>query len=145
MKMIKDERLQIQNLKNIRIAFMVQTVGILAILLYEVITKGIMEAKDNPLWLLFILTSVVLGWLNLKISVDVYDDAKEQKKPGPYYRVVILSALIGIILALLAKFGPDHSDNSEALLVGSVVFVCFLIPFSFVHYMMKKRSEENDI
>lgn len=80
MKKIKDERLQIQHLKNIRIAFIVQTIGIFAILLYEMLTEGVMEATDNPLWLLFILTMVVLGWLNLKISVDEYDNAKEQKR-----------------------------------------------------------------
>lgn len=40
MKKIKDERLIIQNLKNIRIAFIVQTIGISAILIYEVVTKG---------------------------------------------------------------------------------------------------------
>lgn len=145
MKKIKDERLQIQHLKNIRIAFIVQTIGIFAILLYEMLTEGVMEATDNPLWLLFILTMVVLGWLNLKISVDEYDNAKEQKRPGGYYRVVILSALIGTILALLAKFGPDSSSNSEAFIIGSVVFVCFLIPFSFVYSIIKKRSEDNDI
>jgi len=145
MKKIKDERLQMQNLKNIRIAFIVQTIGIFAILLYEAITEGVMEAADNPLWLVFMLTVAVLSWLNLKISVDVYDNANEQKKPRPYYRIVILSALVGAVLAFLAKFGPDHSNNSQALLVGSVVFVCFLIPFSFVHYLQKKRLEDDDV
>lgn len=145
MKKIKDERLQMQNLKNIRIAFIVQTIGIFAILLYEVITKGIMEAKNNPLWFVFTLTVVVFTWLNLKINVDVYDNAHHQKKPGPYYRIVILTALVGTVFALLAKFGPDHSSNSEALLAGSVVFVCFLIPFSFVYYLRKKRLEDNDV
>lgn len=58
---MKDERLQIQSLKNIRIAFIVQTAGIFAILLYDMIKEGVMEARNNPLWLLFILTMVVLG------------------------------------------------------------------------------------
>lgn len=145
MKVIKDERLQVQNLKNIRIAFVVQSVAILAILLYEIITDGVMEATSNPLWMVFLLTIVVLSWLNLGVSVDVYDSTREQKKPGPYYRVFILSVLVGFIMALFAKFGPDSSSNSGALLVGSVVFVCFLIPFSFAHYIIKKRSEEDDI
>ncbi|MCY8758128.1 hypothetical protein [Bacillus haynesii] len=142
---MKDERLQIQSLKNIRIAFIFQTAGIFAILLYDMIKEGVMEARNNPLWLLFILTMVVLGWLNLKISVDMYDNAKEQKKPVPYYRIVIFSVLIGTIMALLAKFGPDHSDNIEAFIIGSVGFICFLIPFSFVAYIIRKRSKDDDI
>lgn len=144
MKKIKDERLQMQNLKNIRIAFIVQTIGIFVILLYKMITDGVMAATDNPLWLVFMLTIVVLGWLNLKVSVDEYDNAKEQKNPYPYYRIVIISALVGIVLAFLAKFGPDSSNNSEALLVGTIVFVCFLIPFSFVYYLLKNRSENGE-
>ena len=75
MKKIKDERLIIQNLKNIRIAFIVQTIGISAILIYEVVTKGPTEAIENPLWLVFMLTMVVFLWLHLKISIDVYDPA----------------------------------------------------------------------
>lgn len=145
MKKIKDERLILKNLKNIRIAFIVQTIGIVIILIYEGVTEGISKIIDNPLWLVFMLTMTVFLWLNLKISVDVYDDAKEQKKPGPYYRIVILSALVGTVLALLAKFGPDGSNTSEALIVGIVVFVCFLIPFSFVYYLRKKRSEDVDL
>ncbi|WP_163970359.1 DUF6773 family protein [Oceanobacillus halotolerans] len=142
MKKVKDERLQLQNLKNIRIAFAVQTIGILGILLYEAIVDGVQAATDNPLWFVFMITMVVLMWLNLRISVDVYDDAKEQKKPGSFYRYVIISALVGLVIALLAKLGQDSSSNSEAFIVGAVVFMAFLIPFSFVHYLRKKRYED---
>ncbi|WP_430786964.1 hypothetical protein VBD025_15200 [Virgibacillus flavescens] len=144
MKRIKDERLQIQSLKNIRIAFILQTLGIIVILLYEMITEGVLEATNNPLWFVFLITTVALSWLNLKISVDVYENATEKKMPGPYYRAVILSALIGITLALLAKFGPDKSSNSDALIVGGVVFICFLMPYTFVYYVRKKRLDDND-
>ncbi|WP_244535659.1 hypothetical protein [Lentibacillus halodurans] len=58
----------LQNLKNIRIAFMVQSVGIIAILLYDVITKGLSTMTDNPLWFVFMVTVIVLTWLNLRIS-----------------------------------------------------------------------------
>lgn len=145
MKKIKDERLKMLNLKNIRIAFIVQTIGIIAILLYQMITEGVMETTDNPLWLVFILTMVLLGWLNLNISVDMYDNAREKKKPGPYYRIVIMSAVVSTIFTLLAKFGPDNSNNIEAILAGCVVFVCFIIPFSIAHYIIKKRSFDDDL
>ncbi|MDD4402309.1 MAG: hypothetical protein PHI24_10650 [Desulfitobacteriaceae bacterium] len=145
MKKIKDERLIIQNLKNIRIAFIVQTIGISAILIYEVVTKGPTEAIENPLWLVFMLTMVVFLWLHLKISIDVYDDAEKQKKPTPYHLMAIISALIGVIVALVAKLGPYKSSNIEALIVWGIAFVCFLIPSTFVCYLLKKHSEDRDI
>ncbi|SFA84412.1 hypothetical protein SAMN04488072_102272 [Lentibacillus halodurans] len=47
---------------------MVQSVGIIAILLYDVITKGLSTMTDNPLWFVFMVTVIVLTWLNLRIS-----------------------------------------------------------------------------
>ncbi|MGG0718571.1 hypothetical protein ABE096_13395 [Robertmurraya massiliosenegalensis] len=144
MKIIKDERLQLQNLKNIRIAFIVQTVGVLAILLYETVTEGFTAAKENPVWLVFMLSAVVLGWLNLTISVDEYDDANPPKKLAPYYQVVIIPLVVGAVVTLLALYGPDKSSFSEAILIGAVVFVCFLATFTFVYFLRKKRAKDRE-
>lgn len=145
MRKIKDERLIIQNLKNIRIAFLVQTVGILVILAYELIQNGAHAMFNQPLWLVLIITLTVLLWLQLRISVDVYENVHGNKKPGSYYRIILLSLGVGIVLALFTRFGPDQSSNIEALITGSVVFVCFLIPFTVVYYLRRKRAEDNDI
>lgn len=144
MKIIKDERLQLQNSKNIRIAFIIQTVGILAILLYDTVTQGYTAAKENPVWLVFMLSAVVLGWLNLRISVDEYDDANHPKKPAPYYQVVIIPLVVGLVVTLLALYGPDKSRFSEALLIGAIVFICFLATFTFVYFLRKKRTEDEE-
>jgi len=141
MKKIKDERLMMQNLKNIRIAFTVQTLGIVAILVYIGITEDIREVFNHPLWLVLMITMVVLGWLSIRISVDVYDHTNAKKKPGPYYRIIILSGVVGTAIGLLAKFGPDKSSHMEAFKVGIVVFICFLSTFTFAYYLRKKRSE----
>ncbi|TDQ37664.1 hypothetical protein [Aureibacillus halotolerans] len=142
MKKIKDERLLLQNLKNIRMAFLVQSVGIVAILLYEVITNGLQSTTDNPLWVLFILTGLVLTSLNLKISVDMEDTAAKRKAP-PYYWIVILAGLLGLAVALLTKYTAGGSGTSDAVIIGLVVFFCFLIPYSAIHYLRKKRAEED--
>lgn len=143
MKKIKDERLKIQNLKNIRVAFLVQTIGIIAILLYDVITEGLSEATKNPLWFVLIITVVVLNFLNISVSIDVYDGAEKPKKPGTYYRTVIIIALVGFVVGLLQQF---YSGNiRDAIIVGGVVFICFLVPFTFAHYLRKKRSEDRNI
>lgn len=47
---IKDERLQLKNLKNIRIVYIVQTIGMILILGYDFINEGISGMTDNPLW-----------------------------------------------------------------------------------------------
>ncbi|SET74071.1 hypothetical protein SAMN05421676_107145 [Salinibacillus kushneri] len=142
MKKIKDERLILQNLKNIRIAFLVQSAGIVAILLYETISKGFSEVSDNPLWFVFILTGVILSWLNLRISVDM-DDKSGKKAPGPYYPKVVIAAVVGMVSALLVKFGPDGGSTRNAIIIGIVLFVCFLASYSFVHYLRKKRSDHD--
>ncbi|WP_261311138.1 restriction endonuclease subunit S [Streptococcus agalactiae] len=59
MKKIKDERLKLQNLQNLRIVFMVQTLGILAILGYEFIRFGFDKVISDPLWLVFLITGIV--------------------------------------------------------------------------------------
>lgn len=145
MKRINDERLLLQNLKNVRIAFIVQTLGIIAFLFYEGVTNGVRAVVAHPLWLVFIITMVVFQWLNLEVSLDVYDSVSKEKKPLPYYLTVIASAIIGIAVALFARFGPDSSGNRDAALVGGVVFLCILVPFSYAYYRQKIRKEEHDI
>ncbi|WP_051086231.1 hypothetical protein [Heyndrickxia acidiproducens] len=54
---MKDERLLLLTLKNIPIAFGIQTLGIIAILVYNGIKYGFWSAHNNPLWLVFIGTS----------------------------------------------------------------------------------------
>ena len=143
MKKIKDERLIIRNLKNIRVAFLVQSIGILAILVYDVFKEGLSEATKNPLWFVFIITVVVLSFLNINVSIDAYDDVENPIKPWPYYRTVIITAIIGFVLGLLQQFYGGNIRNS--IIVGGVVFICFLVPSSLLHYLRKKRSKDQRI
>ncbi|MFB6589336.1 hypothetical protein ACFCVQ_27730 [Bacillus thuringiensis] len=62
------EKLVLRNPQNIRILFFVQTIGILFILGYDLIYEGFEHMRDNPLWMLFIITSVVLAYLSMSIS-----------------------------------------------------------------------------
>ena len=142
MKIIKDERLIIQNLRNIRIAFVFQTLCILGILIYDGISKGFTKVTDNPLWLVFIVTSVILGYLNLSISVDEYE-THNGKKQGPYYKNVILSMGVGVIFSVITILTPEGTIR-DAVIIGGVMFLCFLVPFTVVYYLRKKRSDENN-
>src|SRR5690625_7816433 len=91
MKKITDERLILQDLKSIRVAFIVQTIGIIGILIYQVISnilvnrdvaEGIMAFSKNPLWMLLLLVGIVLNYQNLMIANDIED---KKTNPGPYY------------------------------------------------------------
>lgn len=144
LKKIKDERLILQNLKNIRIAFIVQSLGIIGILIYEGITKGFRAATGNPLWLVLLLTNTVLIGLGLRISIAM-DEETSIKKQGPYYRIVIITALVGIIVGLLIKFGSKGTDTSIAIAMGVIIFVSLLISYSILYYLRKRWSEDDDL
>jgi len=142
-KKIKDERLVLRNLKDIRIAFVIQTIGIIAILVYTGVTDGVRAIMNHPLWIVFMITVIVLSFLSMRISVDMEDHEDKQKKPKPYYWTVILSIVIGAVVGLLTRFGPDHGSTRDALIMGSVIFICFLMSFTIAHYLRKKRYEDH--
>ncbi|WP_066254131.1 branched-chain amino acid ABC transporter substrate-binding protein [Neobacillus drentensis] len=142
MKIIRDERLVIQNLRNIRIAFVFQTLCILGILIYDGISQGITHVTDNPLWLVFIGTSVIIGYLNLRISVDEYETHND-KKQGPYYKNVFISFVVGVIFSVITILTPEGTVR-DAVIIGGVMFGCFLFSFSVVYYLRKRRYDEND-
>ena len=80
MKKIKDERLILKNLKNIRIAYIIQTVGILGILGYDLVTKGLDGMRENPLWLVFMITTVISAYLSMSISADHESNENPRKR-----------------------------------------------------------------
>lgn len=77
MKKIKDERLILQMLKNIRIVFLFQYIGVVGILGYIGFTEGIDQITKSPLWLLCMFTSILLAYLQLSVSIDVEEGEKE--------------------------------------------------------------------
>ncbi|WP_419893170.1 hypothetical protein [Oceanobacillus kimchii] len=112
-------------------------------IIYDVITLGFTEATKSPLWILFIITVAVFNFMNIGVSIDIYDDTKKPKKPFPYYQTVIIIAFIGIIaIGLIQLF--YSGKLSDAIIVGSVIFICFLVPFTYAYYLRKKRSEQLD-
>jgi len=89
---IKDERLLLKNLQNLRIAYILQTLGIIGILGYDLITKGIDGMRENPLWFVFILTTVVSAFLSMNISVE-YESQKRSPKKGFLISLVVLTLI----------------------------------------------------
>lgn len=143
MKKIKDERLILKTLKNVRIAFLFQSLGIIGILGYIGFTEGMDQITKSPLWLLFILTSIVLSYLQLSVSIDVEGGEKDIKLT-PYYKIILRSLIVGTIIAIIYIIFSPERPLFEAILTGSIFFICFLISYSISYFIKKRRLQDND-
>lgn len=124
MKKIRDERLILKNLKNVRIAYIVQTVGILGILGYDFLTKGLEGMRQNPLWMVFMITIIVFTYLSMGISVDHESDEKSPKK-GTIISLIVLMA-IATIIGIAVNF-TDGFGIMDGFIMGGIIFMCGLI------------------
>ncbi|NBJ69826.1 MULTISPECIES: hypothetical protein [Clostridia] len=106
---MNDERLRLKNLKHISIVFFIQTVGILATIIYDGVTKGIDAATSSPVWFVFIISMIVLSLLNLSISIDTYEVF--MKKPKPYHLILLLATVIELLFGLAGKFLPGGGNS----------------------------------
>ena len=138
MKRITDERLILKNLQNIKIAYIVQTVGILCILGYELFQGGLEQMRTNPLWHIFILTSVVSAYLSMSVSVEHEKENRNPKK-SLGISIVVLTAIV-MIVTYLTSITPGYGWG-EGVLLGVIVFICGIIP---VYYVYRLRMKEED-
>ncbi len=143
MKKIKDERLILQTLKNIRIVFIFQYIGVIGILGYIGFTEGIDQITKSPLWLLFMLTSILLAYLQLSVSIDV-EEGKKEIKLTPYYKLVLRSLIVGTIMIIIYIIFSPERPLFEALLTGSVFFICFLVSYSISYFIKKRRLQDEE-
>ena len=105
------------------------------------------QITKSPLWLLFILTSIVLSYLQLSVSIDVEESEKEIKLT-PYYKIVLHSLIVGIVMAIIYIIFSPERPLFEAILTGGILFICFLGSYSIsyfiksVVYKMPMNKEE---
>lgn len=140
MKKITDERLVLQNLKNIRIAYIIQTVGILGILGYDLVTKGLDGMRENPLWLVFMVATAISVYLSMSISVDHESNKMNPKKS------LSISLLVLILISTLVGFFVARTDGFtiiNGVIMGGILFICGLIPIVYIYNLRSKRQDEN--
>jgi hypothetical protein len=142
-KKITDERLILVNLKNIRIAFVCQTLGILATLFYTAFRSVADIAFQSPLFFVLIMTNVLLIFLQMRVTADVEETERKRKKVLPYYACVLISLAVGAIIGTVA-WTFDRQHPLSAWIIGIVFFVCFLASYSLMYFLKKKRSEDDD-
>lgn len=143
MKKIKDERLILKNLKNIRIAFFVQTIGIISILVYKAITINLDSVLGSPLWYVLMISCLVTVYLNMNIAIDNEEQDKQTKNQVPLYKKILIILVIGIVISVLIIFTSDTTIMSAAI-IGAVFFLCFTATYTYTHHLKKKRLEDDD-
>lgn len=136
MKKITDERLKLQNLRNIRILFIVENIGIIGILGYDLIMKGIDEMMGNPLWFVLLLTGVISAYLSMGISVD-HEPSKTNPKKG-LTTSLIVSAIIAIGFGFLISLA---GDIKVGIIIGGIFFACALAPSLYLYYLRTKQQD----
>ncbi|WP_439876662.1 hypothetical protein ACSLGG_29225 (plasmid) [Bacillus mycoides] len=139
MKKITDERLILRNLKNIKITYIVQTIGILSILSYDFFQGGLDRMRENPLWMVFILTSIVSAYLSISVSVEHEKEMKNPKK-SLIVSMVVLTIIVGIV-AYLISITPNYGWK-DGLLLGSILLICGFIPMYYVYRLRLKQRQD---
>ena len=139
MKKIKDERLIMRNLQNIKTVYIVQTIGILGILGHSFLQGGFDEMRANPLWLLFMLTTILSAYLSMRVSVE---NEQSVQNPARSFRISLLVLMtIIIIVSTLTLLTPGFG-LSDAFLIGSILFICGFIPIYYIYRLRVKEQED---
>lgn len=136
----RDERLLLRNLQIMRIAYAIQTLGIIGILLYDFILSGMNGMKQNPLWILFIVVSTILAFLSMDSSVE-----HETNDSSPL-KGLLISLLVVTGISIVTGIFTSYSEGFtgvDGLLTGGLFLICGSVPFLFIYNLRKKKRDEN--
>ncbi|MDF9763501.1 tellurite resistance protein TehA-like permease [Peribacillus simplex] len=139
MKKITDERLILRNLQHIKISYIVQTTGVLGILGYEFYKGGLEGMRENPLWIVFILTSVVSAYLSMSVSVEHEKEIKKYKKSF-IISMVVLTVIVATV-AYLTSITPNFGWI-DGLILGAILFICGFIPVYYLYRLRMKQEQD---
>nr|AFW17845.1 hypothetical protein pJHW3_004 [Enterococcus thailandicus]AFW17893.1 hyprothetical protein [Enterococcus faecalis] len=123
-KKIRDERLIIKNLKNIRLAFVIENVVILIILAIQLMNEKFTEviSLNNPLWFVIFIGSFSLVITSVNISLPMED--KTQKTS--FFRILLYSLAI-FITSFLFFYLVSYKNIMIALICGFIMFFCAIL------------------
>lgn len=142
MKIVKDERLMIEGLKHIRLVFILQNIVILGIVFYRYVLQDAGYESVSDLLMVFMGGIIVINFLNLKNSVEVYEHTGGVSRR---YFMKLLLIPVGVVIGILAICiiaTPDISIK-EISITALIMFACFLVPSSFIYIYMKKIKSED--
>jgi len=141
-KIVKDERLMIEGLKHIRLVFILQNIVILGIVFYRYVLQDAGYESVSDLLMVFMGGIIVINFLNLKNSVEVYEHTGGVSRR---YFMKLLLIPVGVVIGILAICiiaTPDISIK-EISITALIMFACFLVPSLFIYIYMKKIKSED--
>lgn len=119
MKKIKDERLILRNLMNIRIAWAVQNLTIMIFLAYQVMksqdTSGVFN-YGNPLWAIFMIGAYTLVVLSVNVSGPM-----EVKEKMTHKKITFISLCVFLLTTIFFYFAMLQVHLILALISGTIV------------------------
>lgn len=95
--------------------------------------------QANPLWLLFMTTTVVFAYLSMNVNVE---NEKTVKNPAKSFRISLI-VLAGIVLvaAYFVSITPNFGWKDGAL-IGAILFICGFIPSFYVYRLRARIMDE---
>ncbi|MBU9714238.1 hypothetical protein [Evansella tamaricis] len=144
-KKIEDERLKLENLKNTRIIFIFQTILLFGLWIYDAGIQG-KGVSGTPITIILLLTSVFSLLLNMRVSVENENKPKNENSfLHSYPKIVAMCVVISLVIAsFILLITPDYPLR-DSMIIGAVVFICFLSVFSFTYFVKKKQHQEEDM
>lgn len=138
MSFSSDERLAFNNLQKTRIAYAIQLLGIVGILGYELVTYDVNVMWGSPLWFVFTISTLILVFLSMNISVDHENNKKSPGKGVAISTIVLL--FISIAVGILTVYSNETATFFDGLLIGGILLVCGFISFLFLFGLRKSKA-----
>lgn len=95
--------------------------------------------RENPLWMVFILTSIVSAYLSMSISVE-QERAIINPQKSFIIRLVVLAVIV-VFIAYLISITPNYGWK-DGLLLGSILLICGFIPMYYVYRLRLKQRQD---
>ena len=143
MRIVKDERLMIEGLKHIRMAFIVQNFVILSMIFYRYVIKQAGYEGVSDLLILFMVGIMAINFLNLKQSIEVHESGGPIKRSYFFNLLLIPILLTGAIMGIHMIATPNASVKAAGL-VGTIVFLCSFVLCIYIYYYRKSIRDEDD-
>ncbi|MBY0595048.1 hypothetical protein [Bacillus bingmayongensis] len=144
MRIVKDERLMIERLKHTRIAFVLQNLAILGIIFYRYVIQGTGYDGISDLLMLFMSGIVIINFLNLKQSVEVYEGT-ERVKRSYFLKLLLIPIILAIVIMGINMIVTPDASLKDTGLIALVLFLCFLVPSLYAYrYRRTIRAEEDE-
>ncbi|WP_366295881.1 hypothetical protein [Paenibacillus sp. AN1007] len=97
--------------------------------------------RSNPLWFIFILTSVVFAYLSISVSVE---QERGVKHPGKAFMVSLTVLLLIAAAVMILTSSAANTGWAEGLGMGAILFICGFIPIYYVFKLRKQQQRDQD-